>query len=43
MGIVLCARRISEHIERKCIRKFRNRRDRIWISRRIFVEIKKEV
>ena len=41
MGIILCARSISKYMERKYIREFRNRRSRVWISRRVFVGVKK--
>lgn len=40
---VICAGRVGDYMEGKFIREFRDRRDRIWISRRIFVRIKKGV
>lgn len=43
MGSVICIGRISRYIERKYIQRFGNRRSRVWISRRIFVRVKKRV
>ena len=43
IGTVICVGRVGDYMEGKFIREFRDRRDKIWISRRIFVRIKKEV
>ena len=43
MGIILYTRRISKCVEREYIREFRNRRSRVWISRRVFIGVKKGV
>jgi len=42
MGSVICVGRISRCMERKYIRRFGNRRNRVWISGRILVRVKKE-
>ena len=41
MGFIICIERISRCIEGECVRRFINRRSRVWISRRIFVGTKK--
>ena len=43
MDSVVCARRISKCVEGEYIRRFGNRRNRVWISGRILVGIKKGV
>ena len=43
MGFIICIRRISRYMKRKFTREFRNRKSRIWVSRRIFAGIKKGV
>jgi len=43
IGLVICARGISRCIEGKFIREFGKQKSRIWVSRRIFVRIKKRV
>ena len=43
MGSIIYVERISRCMEGNFVRGFRNRRNRIWISRGIFVGIKKEV
>ena len=42
MSVIICIRRIGRCMERKFIGIFRDRRSRIWVSRRIFVRVKKE-
>ena len=43
MGVIICTRRIDRCMERKVIGRFRDRRSRIWVSRGIFVGVKKGV
>jgi len=43
MDIILCTRSISRYIEKEYIREFKNRRSKVWISRRVFVGVKKGV
>ena len=42
MDIIICIGRISRCVERKLIGRFRIRRSRIQVSRRIFVRIEKK-
>ena len=43
IGIILCARRISECVKREYIRRLRNEESRICISRRIFAGVQEGV
>ena len=43
IGFIICVREVSRCVERKYTRRFENRRSRVWISRKIFVGVKKGV
>ena len=43
IGSVICIGRIGRYMEREYIRRFRNERNRVWISGGIFTRVKKGV
>jgi len=42
VGVIICAEGISRCMEGECVRRFRDGRSGIWISRKFLLKLKKE-